>query len=173
MLVFRKAETADIPDIKKIYEGAIEFMAECGLYQWKLGYPFSETPGDIERGILYVLYDGEKNRTAAVTVVDFDTEHSYDRIYNGAWMSSLPYCAIHRIAISADYRRSGCGSRLVAEAEKLALDRGVHSVRVDTKHDNLVMQGMIRKNGFSYCGVILLASGESAGEERIAFEKLI
>ncbi len=173
MLIFRKARTEDAAQIKEIYDEAIAFMARCGLYQWKGGYPFSETPNDIKRGILYVLCDEENGKIAAVTAVDFSVEPSYAKIYNGAWLNDLPYCAIHRIAIADDYRRHGCGSRLVAETGKLALEKNIHCVRVDTKCDNLAMQGMLKRNGFSYCGVIILSGGGSAGEERIAFAKEI
>ena len=41
------------------------------------------------------------------------------------------------------------------------------NVKIDTHRDNVVMQNMLKKNGFVYCGIIHLVNGE----ERLAFQK--
>ena len=41
-------------------------------------------------------------------------------------------------------------------------------LRIDTHHDNAIMQHVILKNGFTRCGIIHIASGA----ERIAVEKV-
>ena len=42
------------------------------------------------------------------------------------------------------------------------------ALRIDTHRDNTVMQDLLCKNGFVYCGVIHLAEN---GEERLAYQR--
>ena len=41
------------------------------------------------------------------------------------------------------------------------------NVRVDTHKDNYVMQNMLKKLGYSYCGIIYLENGDP----RLAYQK--
>ena len=45
---------------------------------------------------------------------------------------------------------------------------GYSSIKIDTHKENFVMRGLLEKNGFEYCGIILLEDGA----ERVAYEKL-
>ena len=80
----------------------------------------------------------------------------------GEWLDDdLPYMVIHRIASSMDshgvfreimdYSFSVCGN-----------------IRIDTHRDNHIMQHVIAKAGFKYCGIIYLADGA----ERLAYQRL-
>ncbi len=40
------------------------------------------------------------------------------------------------------------------------------NIRIDTHLDNRIMQHVIKKYGFTYCGIIYLASGD----ERLAYQ---
>ena len=41
------------------------------------------------------------------------------------------------------------------------------NIRIDTHKDNLIMQHNIEKHGFTYCGIIYLASGD----KRMAYQR--
>jgi RimJ/RimL family protein N-acetyltransferase len=43
------------------------------------------------------------------------------------------------------------------------------TIRIDTHADNKTMQSLLRKYGFTYCGIIHLANGDP----RLAFQKTI
>ena len=45
----------------------------------------------------------------------------------------------------------------------------IKSMRIDTHEKNLGMQGLLKKLGYHYCGVIYLENND----KRLAFEKLI
>ena len=45
----------------------------------------------------------------------------------------------------------------------------IKSLKVDTHRGNIGMQNLLKKIGYSYCGVITLESGD----ERLAFEKIL
>ena len=72
-----------------------------------------------------------------------------------------PYGTIH--AVASDGQIHGLLSQIVAYCEQTT-----KHLRIDTHHDNAIMQHVILKNGFTRCGIIHIASGA----ERIAFEKV-
>ena len=82
-------------------------------------------------------------------------------IVQGAWLSDAPYGTIH--AVASDGQIHGLLSQIVAYCEQTT-----KHLRIDTHHDNAIMQHVILKNGFTRCGIIHIASGA----ERIAFEKV-
>ena len=71
------------------------------------------------------------------------------------------YGTIH--AVASDGQIHGLLSQIVAYCEQTT-----KHLRIDTHHDNAIMQHVILKNGFTRCGIIHIASGA----ERIAFEKV-
>jgi hypothetical protein len=86
-------------------------------------------------------------------------EPTYDRI-DGAWLTDGPYGVIHRIASYPGVH--GIFSAVIAYAAQ----RYAH-LRIDTHRDNRIMQHLIEKHGFTYCGIIWLEDGS----ERLAYER--
>lgn len=164
---FRKSKTEDIPGIMRIIRQAQEYMKKQGIDQWQNGYPneavFQE---DILKGYGYVME--EEGGIIGTIAVLFDGEPTYDRIYEGAWITQgIPYAAIHRVAVDAQLKGRGIAGRMIKEVEKMCLEQGVYGIKNDTHRENLSMRKMQKKNGFEYCGIIYLEDGA----ERIACEK--
>ena len=89
-------------------------------------------------------------------------EPTYARICKGQWLDeSAPYHVIHRIASTPD-------SKGVFSALMDWCFTREHNIRIDTHRDNLIMQHCITSYGFTYCGIIYLASGD----ERLAYQLL-
>ncbi len=165
---FRKAVKADIPQIMAIIEQAKAYLKSKGVNQWQNGYPDAEAiEKDIENSNSYVLeQSGSIVGTAAVIL---SGDRNYDHIYDGKWLSTYPYAAIHRIAVSDEARGTGIASVILENIEGLCRQMDIHSIRVDTHEDNKSMQGLLSKNGFRYCGIIYLEDGS----KRLAYEKLV
>ena len=53
--------------------------------------------------------------------------------------------------------------------EELCKERGIPSIKIDTHEQNLGMQHILRKNGYTYCGVIYVEDGT----KRLAYEKVL
>ena len=85
---------------------------------------------------------------------------TYSVIEDGGWLSDEPYGTIHRIA------SDGSGG-LFSAVLKFCRSRIGH-IRIDTHHDNRVMQHVVEKHGFSRRGIIFLANGDP----RIAYEMI-
>lgn len=166
---FRKAEPADLDAIMEIVDAAKAYFKAQGIPQWQDGYPNRESfLSDREKGCSYVLE--EDGRVVGTMAVFFDGEPTYDKIYEGSWLSdSSSYAAIHRVAVDADSKGKGLAGRMVEEVVNMCRERGVCSIKNDTHRLNHSMQHMLAKNGFTRCGIIYLENGE----ERIAFERIL
>jgi len=165
---FRRGTEDDIPGIMNIIREAQSYLKECGVDQWQDGYPDEGTiRNDIQRGYNYIMADG--SQVIGTTALIFDGEKTYDKIYEGEWLSSGSYAAIHRIAVAARYKGRGLAGDIMKRIESICIDKGIHSIKIDTHQDNKTMQRYLSKNGFIYCGVIYLEDGN----KRLAFEKLL
>ena len=79
-------------------------------------------------------------------------EPTYDKI-DGEWIDDKQsYITIHRIASRG--RKSGISDAAFAWCKERA-----DSVRVDTHRLNVPMIRAIERNGFTYCGIIIIADG--------------
>lgn len=164
---FRKAAAADINQIMEIIRQAQEYLRMKGIDQWQNNYPDTcVIRNDIEGGNGYVLDDG-RIITGTVSVF-FGGEETYNYI-EGKWLSDNDYAAVHRIAVRKEYKGKGLASVMLENIEHMCLDKGIHSIKIDTHEKNIPMRKLLQKNGFTYCGVIYLKDGS----RRMAFEKLI
>ena len=139
----------DIDDVWCIICQAKEFMAQRGTFQWDEGYPLkSEIIADIVQGDAYVLCCN--NDIAAYGVISFKGESIYDSI-QGKWLTDGDYGVIHRVAVDNKYRNKGLATKLMSLIESVAIDKDVHSLKVDTKYDNTFMRRILIKLKYKYC----------------------
>ena len=82
-------------------------------------------------------------------------------IEDGSWAEDTPYGVIHRIAAKIGAKG------VVKEAVDFGLTK-INHLRIDTHRDNLVMQHVLQKYGFSRRGIIYIADGTP----RIAYERI-
>lgn len=155
-----KTRPEQLSRVLAIYEYARRFMADHGNpNQWGTSDPpASRVEQDIAEGNSYVCMAGDE--IAAVFYYREGEDPTYREIEDGAWLNDGPYGTVHRIASAGIVK--GAGSFCV----RWAFSR-CGSLRIDTHRDNTVMQNMLRKNGFTYCGIIHLENGA----ERLAFQK--
>ncbi|MDK0872355.1 GNAT family N-acetyltransferase [Clostridium perfringens] len=165
---FRQAKISDLDQIVEIIELSKKYLKETKVDQWQDGYPAKEDlRKDIESGNSYVLTN--KDEIVATTVISLDGESTYNLIFNGEWITNEDYIVMHRVAVHDKYKGKGIFKELIKEAESLALNKGISSIKIDTHRDNISMQRAVVKNDFKRCGIIYLGDGS----ERIAFEKVL
>ncbi|EIF6296304.1 GNAT family N-acetyltransferase [Clostridium perfringens] len=165
---FRQAKISDLDQIVEIIELSKKYLKETKVDQWQDGYPAKEDlRRDIESGNSYVLTN--KDEIVATTVISLDGESTYNSIFNGEWITNEEYIVMHRVAVHDKYKGKGIFKELIKEAESLALNKGIFSIKIDTNRDNISMQRAVVKNNFKRCGIIYLEDGS----ERIAFEKVL
>ncbi len=141
---FRPATPDDALRIAEIIAAARERMRLRGSLQWQGAYPAPEDIArDIAAGDEYVLEEG--GGVLAYGAVVFRGEPAYASI-DGAWLNDNPYVVVHRLAVA----------------------RGVCDFRVDTNFDNLQMQKILSRLGFTLCGEIMYG-----GDKRLAYQKML
>lgn len=151
--MIRKATYDDVPVLMDIFRKARGIMRSSGnLHQWNDGYPSEEVVRkDIDNGHCVVLCEGGEMLATMAFIPGPDP--TYAEIYDGCWLSDVPYHVIHRIAVA----ESG------HNAAKALLDWGfarAKSIRIDTHKDNVIMHHVLSGYGFKHCGMILLANGD-------------
>lgn len=161
----RHSTEADFNQIMKIYEYARKFMAENGNpNQWgPTNWPPEELiHSDIADGNSYVCLHEDKIVGTFFFTHGKDIEPTYREIEDGAWLDDGPYGVIHRIA--GDGSVKGIGSFCI----EWAFSQCGH-LRIDTHGDNVVMQNLLKKNGFVQCGIIHVIEDNYP---RLAYEKI-
>ena len=156
----RPARLEDLDEILKIYDYARKFMVQTGNpTQWADTYPQRELlEADIANQGLYVVM--EQGSLCGVFYFVIGPDPTYTIIENGAWHSDKLYGTIHRIA--------GNGTKGIFGAALDFCRSKIDYLRIDTHHDNKVMQHVVTKHGFQPCGIIYCDDGSP----RIAFDRL-
>lgn len=167
-MIFRIAKKEDIEKIMPIIEKAQEYLKNQGIDQWQDGYPNEESIGeDIEAENFYILEENDK--ILGVTALIFGEDKTYQKIYDGKWLTNGTYGVIHRLAVGHNQRRRGIANKILKEVEKTTIEKNINSIKVDTHRDNKGMQKLLEKNGYQYCGIIYARDNT----ERVAFEKIL
>ncbi len=156
----RKTKIEELDQIMEIYAHARQFMAEHGNpNQWGTAKPSREqVQKDIKEGNSYVCV--EQGAIAAVFFYYKGADATYVNIYEGQWLNEKQYGVVHLIASAGMVK--GAGSFCLQWAYGQC-----GNLKIDTHRDNFVMQNMLKKNGFQYCGIIYLEDGEP----RMAYQK--
>lgn len=135
--------------------------ASGNIHQWSDSYPNADAvKADMDKqGAIVIEDDG---RLVAYFAFLPSPEPTYTYIEGGEWLDDTsPYHVIHRIASFPDAHDifrdmiAWCGER-------------EPNLRIDTHRDNAIMQRLIAQHGFTYCGIIYLASGD----ERLAYQRI-
>lgn len=175
-MFIRKTTLSDLPRLMEIYAYARRFMEEHGNpRQWgATNWPPEELlREDIALGRSFVCVDGQDPADRIVGTFVYvcgpHAEPLYDEITDGDWPSrkvlgkerAETYGVIHRIA--GDGSRPGIGSFCINWGF-----RQCGHLRMDTHGDNLVMQKLLLKLGFTRCGIVHV---QEDPDPRFAFEK--
>lgn len=164
----RQAEQEDLEQIMEIIEDGRRYLKLQGVEQWQDGNPDIGTiQRDISNQESFLFY--KEGKCVATAMVSVEADPTYEDIEGGAWLSDEVYCVIHRLAIDEGSRGGTTCSEIFELIEDSLLDEGISSIKIDTHQDNMPMQKVLKKRGFSYCGIIYLAGSDS----RLAFEKII
>ena len=157
----RLARREEIPAIMAVLDAARGIMRASGnMLQWAGGYPSEAViEADIASGNGYVVTDA--GRVVGYFAFIASPEPTYAKIYEGSWLDDArPYHVIHRMG-------SFPGARGIFKSIMDWAFEREPNIRIDTHRDNHIMQHCITSYGFTYCGIIYLASGD----DRLAYQK--
>lgn len=162
-LQIRKAKHEELNRILEIYAYATRFMEDHGnKTQWAGDNAVTKEKLEnlYAKEQLYVGVEAEEIQFVFAYVLGGDP--TYDVIEDGQWLNEEPYAAIHRVA------SAGVAKGVVKTITEWALLQN-NNLRIDTHHDNYVMQNALTNAGYTRCGIIHLKNGDP----RIAYQKAI
>lgn len=159
-MLVRRATYDDLERMKELFACARAYMKKSGNpNQWKNDRPSIKLViNDIAKNNSYVIEDDEK--IVATFACIKGIEPTYLDI-DGKWLNDDDYVTIHRVA--SDGSRRGIFKEIIKYCGKFNRD-----IRIDTHKDNKTMIHLIEKNGFKYCGIIIVDDGTP----RLAYQKL-
>lgn len=162
-MTIRLSRIEDLDEIMDIYSYARQFMKAHGNpHQWINGYPSTQLiRQEIAAEHSYVC-ENKKGEITGTFCFIAGEDPTYARINDGKWLNDAPYYVVHRLATNG--RGKG-----VADACLAWCFTHCDNIRVDTHHDNTVMQNILKKHGFQRCGIIYTHNGTP----RIAYQKTI
>ena len=163
-------------EVMKVMDAAKMIMRQSGnMHQWGEGYPSEAViTADMERNGGFVVVDD--GMIVGYFAFLPSPEPTYAKIYEGDWLDDeRPYHVVHRIA-SYPYVHG-----IFSSIMDFCFSHD-SNIRIDTHRDNKIMQHIIMKHGFTYCGIIYLASGDALDQrslatigtqERLAYQQII
>lgn len=156
--MIRLATTSDLPRVFEVYAVARQLMRDSGNpNQWGDRFPPQALlRADIPKKQLYVVERDGIIHAAFALVFGDDPSYGY---IEGAWRKDEPYGAIHRVG------SDGTGG-IFGEVIAFCREKSPY-LRIDTHHDNRVMQHIVQKHGFRESGVVYM---HDDGTPRIAYE---
>jgi ribosomal protein S18 acetylase RimI-like enzyme len=148
----RAATHADIPALMELMRRVVPLMLASGNLQWDESYPDEPVfRRDIDLGQLWIA-DAEAS-IAGVAAMTTDQEPDYAQV---GWDIDEPAIVVHRLAVDPAFRGAGVAYALMQKAEKVASERGISVLRVDTNTQNEATQQLFPKLGYRLAGEISL-----------------
>lgn len=165
-MIFRKAFLSDADAVTEIYDGAKKILRDSGIPQWQGTVPGRGSfISDVENGSAYVVCDEDKI-IATIQIIEY--EPYYEHVDGGAWRDSNSIVA-HHVAVSNECRKKGVAAFMLENAERIAVEMGKTSLRLDTHELNHRMKNLLEKCGFINIGTVKMPNGDP----RLAYEKIL
>ena len=163
MMEIRLANRHEAEVCYQCIEDARAYHKSLGFEQWHPDYPTLQTIlDDVDQSIGYVF--AERNEVIGYCRIVFGNEPSYDRI-DGAWKTERSYAVVHRMAFRGKARGRGLSREAFQLIRDLCLSYHTDAIRVDTQAENKVMQHILTREGFAYCGLVQFDGGPKLAYE--------
>ena len=166
-MIIRKANKTDLENIMKMYKSCVTGMLENGIEQWDDTYPNTEIISeDLNVGTYYVSeMDGtiigginiDKNQDETYLSLDWEDK-------------SDSFLVVHRLGVKEEFWNKKIGKNMMLFSEKLVIEKGLKSIRLDTYSGNPKAMEFYRRLGYSELGTIDLKPDK---DKYYCFEKII
>lgn len=159
----RKAKIQEAEVCYQCIEDARAYHKSQGFVQWHPDYPTRQTIlDDIAQNNGYVFVNEQEILGYCCMIIG--EEPAYRNI-EGAWKTDSPYTVVHRMAFRQTVRGRGLSGQAFACVKEFCTARQVNAIRVDTQEENKVMQHILAREGFQYCGRIQFDGGPKLAYE--------
>ena len=166
-MIIKKANKTDLDKIMKMYKSCVKGMLENGIDQWDNSYPNAEIISeDLNVGTYYVAeIDGiiiggvniDKNQDDTYLALDWEDK-------------SDSFLVVHRLGVKEEFWNKKIGKYLMLFTEKLVMEKGLKSIRLDTYSGNPKAIEFYIRLGYNELGTIDLKTNK---DKYHCFEKII
>lgn len=139
----RRAAMADLPQLKKMYQGIVRRMEENGLFIWDDCYPCAFLEEDIKQERLYLLSQGDTFVSAFALCNENAGESAVKWKDSGAKAVYLD-----RLGVNAAYTGQGIGGLTLTKAQETAWSLRAVYLRLFVVDINAPAIGLYEKHGF-------------------------
>ena len=166
-MIIRKANKTDLDNIMLMYKSCVKGMIKNGIDQWDDTYPDIETINqDLEKQSYYI--SEEKGEIIGGINIDQNQDFTYLDIN---WEDKTnSFLVVHRLGVKEEFWNKKIGKDLMIFTEKLVIERGLKSIRLDTYSGNPKAMEFYRRLGYRELGAINLKPNKN---EYYCFEKII
>ena len=159
----RKARKGEEQIAYQCIEDARAYHKSLGFVQWHPDYPTLATiKSDIDNETGFVFTDGHV--ILGYCCICAGDEPAY-QVIDGAWKTERRYAVVHRMAFGKHSRGKGLSSMAFSLIKEHCAESGIDAIRVDTQYENKVMQHILTKEGFEYCGLVTFDGGPKLAYE--------
>jgi ribosomal protein S18 acetylase RimI-like enzyme len=156
-LSIRVAEESDLPAAMTLVRACIEDMRRRGIEQWDEIYPARDRLVlDVAEGSLYVATSDDEPLAGMLVLNDYqDAEYA-----DVSWgFLEAPVGVVHRLMVDPTLQGRGIARRLMASAERLAVERGFAVLRLDAFSLNPPALRLYRGLGYHEAGSVVFRKG--------------
>ena len=165
-MIMRLADKSEIESSYQCIEDARAFHKTLGFEQWHSDYPTQQTIlDDITQNTGYVFVNNDE--VVGYCCIMIGDEPAYNGI-EGAWKTEKPYAVVHRMAFSSKARGGGLSRDAFRLIKDFCMTHHVDAICVDTQEENKLMQHILNREGFAYCGVIQFDGGPKGVVDRVS-----
>ncbi|MEG1512667.1 MAG: GNAT family N-acetyltransferase [Raoultibacter sp.] len=174
----RVATGDDIGAIEKLLDEGHEAIESLAIKEGRKKYPSSRRlMHSIKNHTTYVIEDTD-NEMIGVFAVSRADDKNYAKVVEGQWLTASSqqaptYAELHWVAVSASSRRRGVGMFILDTADHIARKAGRRSIRADIYEKNEPMRILLKKHGYTECGVIAFRDYFGREKRRAIFEKIL
>jgi GNAT superfamily N-acetyltransferase len=166
-MIIRKGDKIDLENIMKLYSSCVAGMIKNGIDQWDESYPNPEIiRADLQAGTYYVA------EIKAEIIGGINIDKNQDTTYLALdWEDkSDSFLVVHRLGVKEEFWNKKIGKDLMLFTEKLVIEKGMKSIRLDTYSGNPKAMEFYRRLGYRELGTIDLKPNK---DKYFCFEKII
>lgn len=143
-MIFRVAETEDLPELKHMYKHLINFMNCQNIQIWNDIYPCEFLEQDVQNNRLYILIKDNEIIAAASLCDDVYEDTSISWKY-----PAEKALYIDRFAVNMDYSGQGIGNTLLTNLKNVSKNKGAEALRLFIVNFNKLAINLYENNGFT------------------------
>ncbi|TCI69773.1 GNAT family N-acetyltransferase [Exiguobacterium sp. SH0S7] len=160
------AKPSDVNAIEQLYLACKDDLLHRQIFQWDDTYPNRAYFEDcIKEGSIYIMKDGEQ--LLGVVVIDELQSPEWREI---DWRHDNPL-VIHSLMVHPEGQGKGLGRNVLEFSERLAVERGYASIRLDSFTGNEAACNFYKRHGYVERGNVHFDSKPKGHERYVCFEK--